>query len=76
MPLIECGPAEALKFMVTSCCVCHKIRTDNGYWCEGGDLLKVAPRNIVTHTVCPECLRVIYPEHADMILSRLEVPAS
>jgi len=73
----ESGSADASKYMVASCCVCRRIRSDDGHFHEGEDLLSLAePRGLVTHTFCLECLKTIYPEYADKIAAKLTSPVA
>jgi len=65
---------KALNFLITACCVCRRIRSDDGAWGEGHDLLSIAePRGLVTHSICEECLPKQYPELSNHILSKYTV---
>ena len=61
---------KAVKYMTTACCSCNRIRTDDGEWCEGDDLLALTlPRGLVTHSLCPDCVRLHYPELVHLLPS-------
>lgn len=54
---------KAAKYMVTACCSCQRIKTDDGHWSNGDELLAlVLPKGLVTHSLCPDCVKVHYPE--------------
>lgn len=73
----ECPVDKPLKWLVTACCQCQKIQTGDGHWCDGEDLLQqVLHKGLVTHSVCPDCVRVLYPEIADHVLKKYAVAAS
>lgn len=65
---------KTLRGLLPVCASCKKIRDDKGYW-EAVDayLVKQGLGN-VSHSLCPDCIRQLYPSFADEILA--EVSAS
>ncbi len=54
------------RSMTTSCAWCRKVRNEKGHWEKPGKERSLA---MVTHGICPECLRQQNPELHDQILS-------
>lgn len=65
---------KTLRGLLPVCASCKKIRDDKGYW-EAVDayIIKQGLGN-VSHSLCPDCIRQLYPSFADEILA--EVSAS
>jgi len=61
---------KTLSGMLPICANCKKIRDDHGYWQQLDDY--ISEHNIVqfSHSICPECTRLLYPELADRILNK------
>lgn len=53
--------------MKTICCVCKKVRREDGLWTVGC----LAGADEISHGLCPECLRRRYPEFAERVLANL-----
>lgn len=65
---------KTLSGMLPICASCKKIRDDGGYW-EGVERYIQNHSNATfTHSLCPACIRKLYPDFADEILA--ELPAS
>jgi hypothetical protein len=66
------GTVKPLNFLVRVCCSCNRIQTDDGHWFEGDELLELISgnRRVITHGVCPGCLRKLYPDIADHVLNK------
>lgn len=58
---------RVLRGLLPICFSCKKIRDDSGYWSQ----IEVYIRDQAdfSHGVCPECLRKLYPEYAEQVLS-------
>jgi PAS domain S-box-containing protein len=54
------------------CASCKKIRDDTGYWNEIEKYISERSETQFSHSICPDCMRKLYPEEADEILGRLE----
>jgi len=53
--------------MITACCNCHKVLNEAGVWIEA-DIDPATPN--ISHGICPECTRKLYPELADDLLKK------
>ena len=63
---------KTLKELLPICSCCKKIRDDNGYWNQVESYISHNTDTKFSHSICPECIRKLYPEEADLILSKLE----
>lgn len=62
---------KTLRALLPVCASCKKIRDDQGYW-EAVDayIVKQGLGN-VSHSLCPACIRQLYPSFADEILAEV-----
>ncbi len=62
---------KTLRALLPVCASCKKIRDDKGYW-EAVDayIIKQGLAR-VTHSLCPDCIRQLYPALADEILAEI-----
>ncbi|MDD3472740.1 MAG: MCP four helix bundle domain-containing protein [Syntrophaceae bacterium] len=63
------GQVKILSGMLPICSSCKKIRDDSGYWRQVEEYVRDHSEAEFTHSICPDCLRRLYPEIADEILS-------
>jgi len=65
----ELGEALAkvklLRGLLPICCSCKKIRDEAGYWNQVEVYVHDHSEAELTHGICPECLKKLYPEHAE-----------
>jgi len=47
------------------CASCKKIRDDKGYWNQIEAYIGDHSETEFTHTICPECMKKLYPDFAD-----------
>ncbi len=47
--------------LISVCSNCHRRREEGGGWCRCGEEAK-DPGVLLTHGLCPDCLRLLYPE--------------
>ena len=52
-----------LRGLLPICCNCKKIRDDKGYWSQLEKYLHEHSDAEFSHSICPECLRKLYPEY-------------
>lgn len=58
------------RSVVVLCANCRKLYTDNGSWeFLTEETIKLLGRK-VSHSICPSCLKTLYPEFADEILCK------
>ncbi|MGR3176637.1 MAG: response regulator, partial [Candidatus Anammoxibacter sp.] len=63
---------KKLKGLLPICSNCKKIRKDDGYWEVIETYISEHSEADFSHSVCPECVRKLYPEHAETILKNIE----
>lgn len=51
-----------LKSLLPICCVCKKIRDDEGYWNEIDSYISKHSHIQFSHSFCPACARKFYPD--------------
>ncbi len=61
-----------LAKLIPICSNCKKIRQDTGYWQAIESYITEQSGALVSHGICPDCMRSLYPEIADDILGKLE----
>ncbi|MBN2430903.1 MAG: GAF domain-containing protein [Acidobacteria bacterium] len=59
---------KTLRGLVPICAQCKKIRDDAGFWNRLESYLSAHTEARLSHGLCPDCLRTLYPEYADRIL--------
>jgi len=56
---------KTLSGMLPICASCKKIRDDKGYWNQIEAYIGDHSETEFTHTICPECMKKLYPDFAD-----------
>jgi PAS domain S-box-containing protein len=59
---------KTLSGLLPICASCKKIRNDNGYWEQVETYIKSRSNAEFTHGICPDCVRVLYPEYESFLL--------
>ncbi|MBN1320493.1 MAG: GAF domain-containing protein [Thermoleophilia bacterium] len=59
---------RTLRGLLPMCSRCHKIRDDAGLWTQVEQYLTEHTDALVSHGLCPDCLREFFPDEADEIL--------
>ena len=57
--------------MVGRCCVCKKLRDDEGDF-VGPEALDLPPDQEFSDTFCIPCFRLTYPDHAHLVSDPIE----
>ncbi len=57
-----------LQGMLPVCSSCHSIRNDEGFWQTVEEYLEQNSSIPLTHSICPTCIKKLYPELAEEIL--------
>ncbi|MBI5801817.1 MAG: response regulator [Verrucomicrobia bacterium] len=60
---------KTLTGLIPICAQCKKIREDRDYWVQVEAYMVAHADAKFTHTLCPSCLRSLYPEFAEEILA-------
>jgi hypothetical protein len=53
---------KTLRGIVPICSNCKKIRDDQGYWNQVEVYVRDHTEAEFTHSICPECVKELYPE--------------
>ena len=48
--------------LVTVCASCKRQRDDHGQWIAAEDLRSAGAARRISHGICPDCVRSLYPE--------------
>jgi PAS domain S-box-containing protein len=59
------GKIKTLSGMLPICASCKKIRDDEGYWNQIEAYIGDHSEAEFTHSICPECMKKLYPDFAD-----------
>lgn len=57
---------KALTGLLPICGACKKIRDDKGYWNKLETYIQEHSGAEFTHSICPDCMRRLYPQIADL----------
>ncbi len=60
---------KQLSGLLPMCSSCKKIRDDQGYWTQVDAYLRKHSEADFSHSLCPECVRDLYPQFADKLLA-------
>jgi hypothetical protein len=58
----ECLRSEKSPAILPTCCICHKIRDEQGNWHERRKYQSDYRGVLFTHTICQECALIHYAE--------------
>jgi CheY-like chemotaxis protein len=58
---------KTLQGIIPICSFCKKIRNDKGYWDQVEAYVGKHSQAEFSHSICPECMAIHYPEYADEI---------
>lgn len=61
---------KTLRGLVPICSSCKKMRDDEGYWSQLEVYIQKHTEAELTHGICPECMKTLYPEVSDQILRK------
>jgi len=53
---------KSLQGLIPMCAACKKIRDDRGYWYQLEKYLTEHSAAEITHGLCPDCIRKLYPD--------------
>lgn len=62
------GQVRTLRGLLPMCSHCKRIRGDEGFWTRVESYIAEHTDALVSHGLCPDCLRKFYPEEAEAIL--------
>jgi len=61
---------KTLQGFIPICASCKKIRDDEGYWQQLEEYIQARSDAKFSHGICPDCIKLQYPEIAERILNR------
>ncbi len=67
---------KTLRGLLPVCSSCKKIRDDQGYWQAVDAYIVRQGLGKVTHGICPDCIRKLYPSLANEILTEISAAES
>ncbi len=56
--------------LIVICSVCERIKVREGEWTPTTDEFVSGIADTLSHGICPDCLKRLYPDHAGRVLSR------
>lgn len=59
---------KRLEGLIPICSNCHSIRDDKGYWHRVEKYLQERTDASFSHSICPKCVKELYPEIYDKII--------
>lgn len=62
---------KRLSGLIPMCSSCRRVRDDAGYWKQVEQYIAEHSEARVSHGMCPQCIRALYPEFADEILKQM-----
>ena len=63
---------KKLSGFLPICASCKKIRDDKGYWLQVEEYIRDRSEAQFSHSICPDCMKALYPEYADKVLGGME----
>ncbi|MCX6545609.1 MAG: triple tyrosine motif-containing protein [Acidobacteria bacterium] len=57
---------KTLRGLLPICASCKRVRDDGGYWNQIEQYVRDHSEAAFSHGICPDCIRKLYPEHADL----------
>lgn len=62
---------KTLRGFLPICSHCRKVRKDSGYWQQIETYIQEHTDAKISHGICPECMRELYPELAEKIIKKM-----
>ena len=62
---------KTLRGFLPICSHCRKVRKDSGYWQQIEAYIQEHTDAKISHGICPECMRELYPELAEKIIKKM-----
>ena len=70
----EVAKVKVLHGLLPICASCKKVRDDKGYWNQLETYLKEHSEMEITHGICPECMKKLYPGFVDEVVLEKSEP--
>ena len=62
---------KTLRGFLPICSHCRKVRKDTGYWQQIETYIQEHTDAKISHGICPECIRALYPELAETVIKKI-----
>lgn len=59
---------RTLRGIVPICANCKKVRDDQGFWLQVETYVSLRSHAEFSHSICPDCVRLLYPDHAARVV--------
>ncbi len=66
---VALAKVKVLSGLLPVCANCRKVRNDQGYWNSLEQYIVEHSDTRISHGICPDCIRELYPDMADSVLS-------
>jgi AmiR/NasT family two-component response regulator len=63
---------KRLSGLIPMCSCCRKVRDDRGYWQQVEQYIAEHSTARVSHGMCPDCIRKMYPDFAEEVLRSMQ----
>jgi len=67
---------KVLHGLLPICSHCKSIRNDQGYWDSVEDYVRAHTEARFTHSICPDCIQKLYPDHYEEIHGKKSIGPS
>ena len=69
---LSLSEVHQLTGLLPICANCKKIRDDTGYWSQVEEYIGKHSEAEFSHSICPDCIRELYPDIANTVLNKTE----
>lgn len=73
--IVELTRQRLIPTLIPICSKCGKVRDEANQWQELLEYVRAHARVSVSHGLCPDCIRTLYPEDADELVKALRTEA-
>ena len=72
--MVALSEVRQLSGLLPICSNCKKVRDDKGYWSQVDEYIAKHSEAKFSHSICPECIKNLYPDIATKVIEKLEKP--
>jgi hypothetical protein len=63
---------KVLHGLIPICASCKNVRDDKGYWNQIEEYLSTHSDSQISHGVCPDCMKKLYPDFAEEVMREMQ----
>lgn len=63
---------KVLHGLIPICASCKNVRDDKGYWNQIEEYLSTHSDSQISHGVCPDCMKKLYPDFAEEVMREIQ----